>query len=144
MTGMLAGEFITYAPGRWVADAACGTEPPEKFFPAKGEITAHAKLVCRRCPVIDACRDYALNAPEKLFGVWGGMSEEDRAKLRKANRPSTPKPPKVYAGGSCGTAAGYRAHYRAGQIPCADCRRAAARRRADFRAKAKERKRNEL
>lgn len=36
-----------------------------------------AKQVCRRCPVMANCRDYALSAPE-YYGTWGGMSEIER------------------------------------------------------------------
>lgn len=42
-----------------------------------------AKDVCNGlCPVRDACAAYALEAGE-LHGVWGGLSESDRAALRR-------------------------------------------------------------
>jgi len=45
---------------------------------------AEAKAVCQRCPVIDACRWHALQVAEP-YGVWGGLSEEERAdQLRRA------------------------------------------------------------
>ncbi|MFD7007886.1 WhiB family transcriptional regulator [Rhodococcus jostii] len=36
--------------------------------------------MCSQCPVRQACRDHALTARE-LFGIWGGMSEEDRDRV---------------------------------------------------------------
>jgi WhiB family transcriptional regulator, redox-sensing transcriptional regulator len=38
---------------------------------------AAAKAICARCPVIVACRDYAMRANE-AFGVWGGLGEAER------------------------------------------------------------------
>ena len=36
-----------------------------------------AKAVCRTCPVIIDCRNHAL-ATHEPYGVWGGMTEEER------------------------------------------------------------------
>ena len=36
-----------------------------------------AKAICQDCPVLDECRDHALSTREP-YGVWGGMSEEER------------------------------------------------------------------
>jgi len=33
--------------------------------------------VCVRCPVLRQCRQHALSVREP-YGVWGGLSEEDR------------------------------------------------------------------
>ncbi len=46
---------------------------------------AEAKAVCQRCPVIDACRRHALQVAEP-YGVWGGLSEEERADQLRAQR----------------------------------------------------------
>lgn len=40
-----------------------------------------AKAVCGRCPIVDACREHALSAPEP-HGVWGGLDEEERRAAR--------------------------------------------------------------
>lgn len=66
----------------WSDRAACLTAEPELFFPIGNtgvalDDVAAAKAVCRSCPVLDACRDYAL-ASRQPFGVWGGMDEEER------------------------------------------------------------------
>jgi|BarGraNGADG00212_1021973.scaffolds.fasta_scaffold161964_2 WhiB family redox-sensing transcriptional regulator len=36
------------------------------------------EAICRRCPVQRQCAAHALATPEP-YGVWGGMSEADRA-----------------------------------------------------------------
>ncbi|MGH2602021.1 MAG: WhiB family transcriptional regulator, partial [Dehalococcoidia bacterium] len=40
------------------------------------------KEVCRGCVVRDQCLEYALSHSEK-FGIWGGMSERERRRLRR-------------------------------------------------------------
>ncbi|MDT0542716.1 MULTISPECIES: WhiB family transcriptional regulator [Streptomyces] len=71
----------------WWRHAACVDEDPELFFPvgvagpAAQEQRARAKWICGRCPVIDECREYALDAGV-THGVWGGTSEEERRALR--------------------------------------------------------------
>ncbi len=42
-----------------------------------------AKAVCRECLAQSACLDFAL-VTNQDSGVWGGTSEEERRKLRKA------------------------------------------------------------
>jgi WhiB family redox-sensing transcriptional regulator len=44
---------------------------------------AQAKAYCRRCPVREECLEYALSNGEK-FGIWGGMSERERRRIRRA------------------------------------------------------------
>ena len=44
---------------------------------------AAAKRVCRACEAIEPCLEFAL-ATNQESGVWGGASEEERRKLRKA------------------------------------------------------------
>jgi WhiB family redox-sensing transcriptional regulator len=71
----------------WQRSAACGDEDPELFFPVgtAGPAllkVAEAKAVCRRCPVLDACRRWALETGQDA-GVWGGLGEEERRGLRR-------------------------------------------------------------
>jgi WhiB family redox-sensing transcriptional regulator len=37
-----------------------------------------AKKICRHCPALTACLDHALRAREP-YGIWGGLSEDERA-----------------------------------------------------------------
>ena len=68
--------------GWWRPLAACRGLDPELFFTRKGESTAEAKAVCDSCPVEGPCLVAALEAGEK-FGVWGGLSERERRRLRR-------------------------------------------------------------
>ncbi|MHA4849721.1 WhiB family transcriptional regulator [Rhodococcus sp. MSC1_016] len=44
-----------------------------------------AKDVCRRCPVIDECRQYAIHFGEQ-HGVWGGLTPRELGAARKWSR----------------------------------------------------------
>ncbi|MFW0108330.1 WhiB family transcriptional regulator [Rothia sp. P7181] len=66
----------------WQADALCAQTDPEAFFPEKGGSTRDAKRVCNECPVREACLEYAMDNDER-FGIWGGLSERERRRLRK-------------------------------------------------------------
>ena len=69
----------------WRAYGACRLHPEIDFFPARGHSTAEAKAICAGCPVRDICLEVALNNGEK-FGIWGGLSERERRRLRNARR----------------------------------------------------------
>jgi WhiB family redox-sensing transcriptional regulator len=69
-------------PG-WQARANCLGVDPDLFFPERGSSTREAKEVCRGCVVREDCLDYAIANGEK-FGIWGGMSERERRKVRRA------------------------------------------------------------
>jgi WhiB family redox-sensing transcriptional regulator len=56
---------------------------PELFFPERGSSTREAKEVCRGCVVRSECLEFAIANSEK-FGIWGGMSERERRRVRRA------------------------------------------------------------
>lgn len=66
----------------WQEFALCAQTDHEAFFPDKGGSTREAKQVCGNCEVRIECLDYALNKDER-FGIWGGLSERERRKLKK-------------------------------------------------------------
>jgi WhiB family redox-sensing transcriptional regulator len=66
----------------WQERALCAQTDPESFFPEKGGSTREAKRVCLACEVRAECLEYALTHDER-FGIWGGMSERERRKLKK-------------------------------------------------------------
>ena len=66
----------------WQERALCAQTDPEAFFPEKGGSTREAKKVCTGCDVRGECLDYAL-AHDERFGVWGGLSERERRKLKR-------------------------------------------------------------
>lgn len=78
----------------WRLGALCRMVDPTTFFhpdnergPQRRNRINRAKKFCEGCTVLCECRDYAL-AEREAFGIWGGLSEEDRAQLlvaRQAN-----------------------------------------------------------
>jgi WhiB family redox-sensing transcriptional regulator len=66
----------------WQTDSLCAQTDPEAFFPEKGGSTRDAKKICTSCEVRNQCLEYAL-ANDERFGIWGGLSERERRKLRK-------------------------------------------------------------
>ncbi len=67
----------------WQERALCAQTDPESFFPEKGGSTREAKKVCVGCEVRAECLEYAL-AHDERFGIWGGLSERERRRLKKA------------------------------------------------------------
>jgi WhiB family redox-sensing transcriptional regulator len=67
----------------WKARANCMGVDPDLFFPERGMSTREAKEVCRGCVVREDCLEYALANGEK-FGIWGGLSERERRRIRRA------------------------------------------------------------
>ena len=66
----------------WQDYANCLGVDPDLFFPERGASTREAKEVCRGCVVREDCLECALVNGEK-FGIWGGMSERERRRLRR-------------------------------------------------------------
>ena len=67
----------------WQRLANCLGLDPDVFFPERGASTREAKEVCRGCVVRAACLDFAVANGER-FGIWGGLSERERRKVRRA------------------------------------------------------------
>src|SRR3954467_1371072 len=71
----------------WRHNAVCREEDPELFFPIGNTGPAllqieEAKAVCRRCPVMDQCLQWALESGQDS-GVWGGLSEDERRAMKR-------------------------------------------------------------
>lgn len=75
-------------------DPACAQTDPEMFFPMDidmggGRFSAKylsidaAKRVCKECPLIKDCLEYALKNHE--IGIWGGTTEHERKLIKKRN-----------------------------------------------------------
>ena len=67
----------------WQSKANCMGVDPDLFFPERGASTKEAKEVCKGCVVQQECLEFALSNSEK-FGIWGGMSERERRRVRRA------------------------------------------------------------
>jgi WhiB family redox-sensing transcriptional regulator len=74
----------------WQEDAACRSYDNLLFFGddhgeselEKQAREARAKAVCERCPVIEACLEFAIETNQK-YGIWGGMTDRERASLKR-------------------------------------------------------------
>lgn len=69
----------------WQQHGLCRGVDSSVFFHPEGERgharanrAERAKVLCQRCPVLEACREHALSVGEP-YGIWGGMSEAERA-----------------------------------------------------------------
>ena len=67
---------------QWQERALCAQTDPEAFFPEKGGSTREAKRICLGCDVRTECLEYAL-ANDERFGIWGGLSERERRRLKR-------------------------------------------------------------
>ena len=76
------GDAEDDGPMGWQERALCAQTDPEAFFPEKGGSTREAKKVCTGCEVRAECLEYAL-ANDERFGIWGGLSERERRKLKR-------------------------------------------------------------
>jgi WhiB family redox-sensing transcriptional regulator len=80
--GIKYTDFTNGQPAVGLAVRLCAQTDPEAFFPEKGGSTREAKRVCLSCEVRAECLEYALGNDER-FGIWGGLSERERRKLKK-------------------------------------------------------------
>ena len=69
---LFGGDEVDQGPLAWQERALCAQTDPEAFFPEKGGSTREAKRVCATCEVREEC-----------FGIWGGLSERERRKLKR-------------------------------------------------------------
>ncbi|AEG81007.1 WhiB family transcriptional regulator [Corynebacterium ulcerans] len=71
----------------WQLHGACRGTQSEIFYHPEGERglarrsrERKAKEICALCPVMRNCRQHALQYAEP-YGIWGGLSESERAAL---------------------------------------------------------------
>jgi len=72
----------------WLNQSACLEEDPDLFFPIGVTGPAlvqieEAKVVCRRCEVVEPCLKWAIEFRQDA-GVWGGLSGDERHDLNSA------------------------------------------------------------
>ena len=69
---------------------------PAIFFPERGDMATYQEAVntCQLCTVQQDCANYGLqlDAEHLTPGIFGGMSQRERRKLRAANRRSSALP----------------------------------------------------
>ena len=85
---LTSSRSLSLADDEWRVEASCQDTDPDLFFPVGTtgpaiEQIANAKAVCNTCAAKEPCLEFALSTNQDS-GVWGGTSEEERRKLRRA------------------------------------------------------------
>ncbi len=85
---LTSSRSLSLANDDWRDVAACQDTDPDLFFPVGTtgpaiEQIDSAKAVCDTCEAKSPCLEFALMTNQDS-GVWGGTSEEERRKLRRA------------------------------------------------------------
>jgi WhiB family redox-sensing transcriptional regulator len=80
----------------WRSWAACQSADPDLFFPISSSgpalaQVAQAKAICAGCQVRRQCLAFALRT-HQVHGVWGGLSEEERYQVLRADQARPPGP----------------------------------------------------
>lgn len=88
----LAGKMqkqVTFTNGSlaWKQAGACRGLDAAIFHPdpTKGQSASQALAVCGECVIQKKCLNFALSAREDV-GVWGGMTERERRRIRRQRR----------------------------------------------------------
>lgn len=70
----------------WMENAGCRNADPDLFYPEHGKFqnpeVKTAIRICRTCPVINECLNWALKTGDS-FGVLGGMTPQQRTRYRR-------------------------------------------------------------
>lgn len=106
------------------AKALCAQTDPELFFPEQGQSPKQAKQVCMCCDVRPECAEHAITAPANPRGVWGATTHHERQQIRRLRGITDEH--HDWAATYCGTEAGAKRHWRAGEPVCRRCLDAAA------------------
>lgn len=72
-------------PEPWMRKGLCRQRTEVDFFPNHKSGAQRAKRICEQCPVIDRCRQYALDHNER-HGIWGATTENERRRLQTSKR----------------------------------------------------------
>jgi WhiB family transcriptional regulator, redox-sensing transcriptional regulator len=93
----------------WHLQARCKGKSADTFYPPDREKARvrrarelQAKQICLSCPVLEACRRYAVDTHEP-HGVWGATTPKDREELLRGGT--------LVAGGAVDAALGRRARH---------------------------------
>jgi WhiB family redox-sensing transcriptional regulator len=73
----------------WQEQALCRDYDNIIFFGDEGESElekqgreARAKAICKTCPVLEPCLEFAMETNQK-YGIWGGLTAKERASLKR-------------------------------------------------------------
>jgi len=66
----------------FLGDLPCRSGDPDLWFSDAQADIARAKKACYACPVLGACRAWALDHPGE-WGIWGGLDRRQRRRILK-------------------------------------------------------------
>ncbi len=73
----------------WQDEALCRGYDNIVFFGDEGESELEkqtreqrAKSICKTCPVLEPCLEFAMETNQK-YGIWGGLTAKERASLKR-------------------------------------------------------------
>jgi WhiB family transcriptional regulator, redox-sensing transcriptional regulator len=82
---MSIDSIISATDDTWMDRGSCLGLDPDLFFPGRGDDVEAPKAVCRGCPVMSECLEFALD--NKIAdGVWGATTEKERRVMRRRRR----------------------------------------------------------
>lgn len=77
-----------YDPDWWHPELKDGEEPSER----PTLTTLRAKLICASCPVVEECLADSLISQTETYGVWGGLTRDERLSLLDGAKVTPPSP----------------------------------------------------
>lgn len=86
MTKTNTHRVVTNADLDWREIAACTGKQEFFFNDHKASMVREAKKICETCPVRPQCLAHAMKHDE--YGVWGGLTANERRKARRAQKSS--------------------------------------------------------
>jgi hypothetical protein len=107
-------------PDDWMERAACRSIGNDLFFATTQPDIDAAKQVCADCLTRARCLEVALAEEINMDGIWGGLTFDERAILRR-QRPGHRATWAVELPREHGTERGYQQHRRY-EPPCAACK----------------------
>lgn len=88
---MSLADYDPVAPEAWRLRAACRGKPTDWWFPEQGQPSfvdgqPSARAICERCPVQPECLHYSTVDHYEKWGVWAGLNESERRRIRSRRR----------------------------------------------------------
>ena len=84
---MALGSMAELADLAIAVNAGCLSTDPDAMYPDAGDKRGNlnAKRVCHGCPIRETCGATAITHRER-YGVWGGITEDERAAIKRVIR----------------------------------------------------------
>lgn len=86
MGGEVTAVAWEYKPAPWFEKARCSPANSVTFFPERGNPPRFPRALCRMCPIQEQCLEWSLTVPIRLHGIYGGIGEKERNRLRSERR----------------------------------------------------------